>query len=100
MSLFWRSLSKKLDQERPGWRQNTLWAMDGAAYHQGEESLTVLEQLDVKILMQGPHSYDVAPCELYFARWKTKNINPRMLPSSKTHFDTVLELVIKRKLNL
>ena len=55
MSLFWKSLASKLDKERPNWRKNTLWTMDGAAYHSGEESLKVLKQLKIKVLMQGPH---------------------------------------------
>ena len=56
MSLFWKSLAAKLDKERPNWRENTLWTMDGAAYHTGEESLNILKQLKVKIILQGPHS--------------------------------------------
>ena len=43
MSLFWKSLVLKLDKERPGWRANTLWTMDGAAYHSGEASLNLLK---------------------------------------------------------
>ena len=51
MSLFWRSLASKLDKERPDWRKNTLWTLDGAAYHSGEEALNVLKQLKINILM-------------------------------------------------
>jgi hypothetical protein len=56
MSLFWKGLCMKLDRERPGWRSNTLWTLDGAAYHSGEESLNTLRALKVPVLMQGPHS--------------------------------------------
>ena len=31
MSLFWKNLARKLDKERPGWRENTIWTLDGAA---------------------------------------------------------------------
>ena len=55
MSLFWKSLVLKLDKERPGWRANTIWTLDGAAYHSGEASLKLLQQLSIKVLMQGPH---------------------------------------------
>ena len=41
-------------------------------------------------------SYDVAPCELYFARFKSSDINPRHYATSKAHFDTVVKLVIER----
>ena len=56
MSLFWRSLASTLDKERPDWRKNTLFTMDGAAYHSGEEALNILKQLKINILMLGPHS--------------------------------------------
>jgi hypothetical protein len=59
-----------------------------------------LRQLKVPVLMQGPHSYDVAPCELYFAAFKKADINPRHVPTSKSHFDTVLQLVINRCLQI
>ena len=55
MSLFWKSLCLKLDKERPGWRANTIWTLDGAAYHSGERALNVLKQLRIPVLMQGPH---------------------------------------------
>ena len=42
MSLFWKSLVLKLDKERPGWRNSTIWTLDGAAYHSSEASLKLL----------------------------------------------------------
>ena len=41
-------------------------------------------------------SYDVAPCELFFARFKADDINPRHVATSKAHFDTVVRLVLDR----
>ena len=55
MSLFWKSLALKLDKEKPGWRKDTIWTMDGAAYHSGEEALNILKELKINIAMQGPH---------------------------------------------
>ena len=51
MSLFWRALSSKLEKERPDWKKNTLMTMDGAAYHSGEESLKILRELKINVLM-------------------------------------------------
>ena len=51
MSLFWKSLVLKLDKERPGWRANTLWTLDGASYHGSEGALNILKQLKVPVLM-------------------------------------------------
>ena len=94
MSIFWKSLCLKLDKERPQWRTNTIWTLDGAAYHSSEASLELLRELRVNVAMQGPHSYDVAPCELYFARFKADDINPRHVATGKAHFDTVVQLVL------
>ena len=97
MSLFWKSLCLKLDKERPGWRKNTIWTMDGAAYHSAEGALDILRQLKIPLMMQGPYSYDVAPCEKYFGIFKSrKDLNPRHVPTGKAHFDTVIKLVLDR----
>jgi hypothetical protein len=96
MSLYLQQLVLKLDKERPDWRRNTVVTMDGAAYHTSGGILALLEKLRIPVLMQGPHSYDVAPCELYFAAFKKADINPRHVPTTKEHFPVVVELVIKR----
>ena len=56
----------------------------------------MLKQLRVPVMMQGPHSYDVAPCELLYSRFKAADINPRHVPTGKSHFDTVVQLVVDR----
>ena len=43
----------------------------------------MLEQLQVPIMISGPHSYDAAPCELWFALFKSVNINPRKVKTGK-----------------
>ena len=100
MSLYLQQLVLKLDKERPDWRKNTVVTMDGASYHTAAGILALLEKLRVPILAQGPHSYDVAPCELYFAAFKKDDINPRHVPTTKEHFSAVLDLVIKRCLQI
>jgi hypothetical protein len=45
--------------------------------------MQMLEQLQVPIMISGPHSYDAAPCELWFALFKSVNINPRRLKTGK-----------------
>ena len=90
----------KLDKERPNWRRDTVVTMDGASYHSCSGILTLLSKLRIPVMMQGPHSYDVAPCELYFAAFKRDDINPRHLATTKEHFPTVVDLVIKRCLKI
>ena len=96
MSLYLQQLVLKLDKERSDWRRNTVVTMDGAPYHTANGILELLSKLRIPVLMQGPHSYDVAPCELYFAAFKSADINPRNVPTTKGHFSKVVELVLKR----
>ena len=56
----------------------------------------MLERLRVPIIMMGPYSYDAAPCELFFAEFKKRDINPNKVPLGKTHFEDVIKLVVKR----
>ena len=100
MSLYLQQLVLKLDKERPNWRRNTVVTLDGASYHSCAGTYNLLSKLRVPVLMQGPHSYDVAPCELYFAAFKKVDINPRHLPTSKEHFPVVVDLVLKRCLEI
>jgi hypothetical protein len=74
--------------------------MDGAPYHTAAGTLKLLEKLKVPIMMQGPHSYDIAPCEVYFAAFKSKDINPRHIPTTKEHFPKVVDLVLQRCLQI
>ena len=40
MCMYLRELTKVLDKERKGWRNNTVMLFDGAAYHLGSETMT------------------------------------------------------------
>jgi hypothetical protein len=81
--LFLRDLVRQLNQQSRNWRKNTLIYWDGAAYHQSESTLKLLRDLDLPIMISGPHSYDAAPCELWFSLFKRQNINPRRLKTGK-----------------
>ena len=82
--LFIRGLVKMLNEQERRWRETTLIFMDGALYHQSSSTLGILQQLDVPVLISGTHSYDVAPCEKWFALFKRVNINPRKVKTGKT----------------
>ena len=58
MELFFRALAKKLDDERPRWRSDTVVLLDNAPYHRSKASLTVLQGLGIPVLFSGAHSYD------------------------------------------
>ena len=80
MELFFKKLVRKLDEDDKYWRSNSVILMDGAPYHTSNATLDLLKQLDVPVMFLGPHSYDASPIELFFAWFKSADINPRKIP--------------------
>ena len=76
MIMFFGRLLEQLDSERPSWRQDTVIMIDGAPYHQSGQKMDFFEEHQVPILFTGPHSYDASPIELFFAAFKSVDINP------------------------
>ena len=83
MSLYFHSLVRVLDAGDPNWRKNRVVLLDNAPYHTAPSTLKVLEDLSIPVLFTGPHSYDGAACELFFAAFKREDINPRRIPTGK-----------------
>jgi hypothetical protein len=77
MRLFLKGLVTKFNSESRQWRKKTLIFWDGAPYHDNEEVLRCIHELDIPMAMMGPYSFDTAPVELLFAEWKSVHINPR-----------------------
>ena len=83
ITLFIRGLVKLLGEADRNWRKKTVVFWDGAAYHQSATTLKLLEELQVPVMWTGPYSYDISPCELWFALYKMVNINPRKVKTGK-----------------
>ena len=83
MKMFFQHFAKKLDKENKNWRSETVILLDNASYHNGREIQKLFSDLKIPIIYTGPHSYDAAPCELLFAAFKCKDINPRKIPTGK-----------------
>jgi transposase len=83
MEIFFHKLTKVLDKERSDWRSNTIILLDNATYHTSVATLKVFKVLRIPILFTGPHSYDGAPCELFFAAFKRADINPKRVGTGK-----------------
>ena len=73
--MFMRHLSKVLDKNDPDWRSNTIITMDGAKYHLSSECMELYGALNLQIMFNPPHGYNVAPVELVFAALKNKHLN-------------------------
>ena len=96
MEIFMRQLCRKLDKERANWREHYLCVLDNAPYHTSDATIRLLERLRVPVCFTGPHSYDACPAELLFAAFKSRDINPRHVPTGKGHFLEVTRLVVAR----
>ncbi len=83
MDLFFKELAMKLDKDRPNWRQQTIILLDNASYHCSKETIAMLKTQRIPTMFLGPYSYDVAPCELFFASFKQVELNPNNLPLGK-----------------
>ena len=84
MEQFFRQLVLKLDKDRLHWRNDTIILLDNATYHNSAQMMQLLECLRIPIIFSGPHSYDAAPCELFFALFKSIDFNPQRLPLGKS----------------
>lgn len=83
MLAFLRHLVAELDEERPGWRADTIILLDGARYHTGEKIREYLHKLQLQVIWTGPYSYAAAPIERLFAGLKFGELNPAQLPTGK-----------------
>ncbi len=83
MAIYLRQLVKKLDKDRPRWREDTCITMDNAPYHVSVETMAILKELRVPVMFLGPHSYNVAPVELLFAAIKSTHMNLEMEATGK-----------------
>ena len=83
MDIFFRQLVNKLSKDRLDWRSDTIIILDNAPYHRSEATMKLFESLRIPVLFTGPHSYDAAPCELFFALFKSADFNPLRLPLGK-----------------
>jgi transposase len=87
MGMFIKYLVSKLDEDRPGWRTDSIMMFDGASYHKSDKTIELLDSLQVPHLISSPYSYDCSPIELWFARLKDQDINPDKLKTSKSKYD-------------
>ena len=83
MALFFKSLSKKLDRERPNWRKDTVFLIDNAPYHKSKGILEEFDAQKLPIMYTGTHSYDAVPVELWFAAFKSRDVNPNRVKTGK-----------------
>ena len=73
---FIRELAQRLDKERPGWRVDTIWLVDGAKMHTTEMVKEIYTKLKVQIIVAPPYSWNLMAPEKWHALFKTNELNP------------------------
>ena len=81
--LFLSHLVQRLDTEDQNWRSDTVVLFDNASYHTSSETNDALAKLNIPTMFSAPYSFETAPCELFFAHMKMRDLNPDMLPTGK-----------------
>ena len=81
--MFMRHLQRYLDSERPDWRDNTIFLLDGAKYHTSDEMKLYFRKMELRVIFTGPYSFTSAPIELMFSALKKGEINPDKRPTGK-----------------
>ena len=61
MTTFLRKLMEQLDQERPGWQEDTTILLDNAAWHTTPLMKERMARMQLPTMYSGPYSYSSAP---------------------------------------
>ena len=94
--MFMRHLVVMLDKEDQNWREDTIITMDNALYHTSKENMQLYRDLNLPLMFNPPHGYNVSPVELIFAFLKKIRLNPENLKTGKSSFQNVVYLVLRR----
>ena len=73
---FVRELAQILDKERPGWRQDTIWLVDGAKMHTTELVQDIYQKLKIPIMVAPPYSWNLVATEKFHVLFKVGELNP------------------------
>ena len=69
-SEFVRELSSRLDDQRPGWRENTIWLLDGAKMHSTELVKDIYRKLKIPVMIAPPYSWNLVATESWHSMFK------------------------------
>lgn len=107
-------LSRLLDvlhAEDPNYRRSLVLMMDGASAHKSAITRAFLARAEVDVVLMAPygfttckcqHNRDIfaAPCERWFAAFKSSNLNPRKVKMTKKFMRNVLEATATKALQI
>ena len=73
--LFMRYLVQRLDQETPGWQENSVILLENALYHVGRLAREYFRKMQIPVMYTAPYSYSASPIETLFSLLKFGEIN-------------------------
>ena len=73
--LFMRYLVERLDQETPGWQEDSVILLDNASYHVGKQAREYFRKMQIPIMYTAPYSYSASPIETLFSMLKLGELN-------------------------
>ena len=94
--MFIKHFVAHMDKNSPRWRQESIITMDNALYHVSSDSLQFYRDLDLPIILNPPHGYNVSPVELVFAAYKATQLNPENMKTGKSNFENIVYIVMRR----
>ena len=83
MTTFQRHLARQLEQEKPGWQENSTILLDNARLDTNAAMKARLANIRLPITCFGPNYYASAPAELVYAALKLGDLDPARLPTGK-----------------
>ena len=96
MTTFLRYMVQRLDQETPGWQENSVILLDNAKWHSNQQMKLRLNRMNLPIIYSAPYCYSTAPVELVFAALKFGDLNPHHLPTGKKSLSHLAAMVNNR----
>ena len=81
-----RELVKILDVDRPDWRADTIWLVDGAKMHTTELVKNIYQKLKIPIMVAPPYSWNLVATEKFHAMFKTGELNPTGKAMTKSKY--------------
>ena len=94
--MFMRHFVALMAKKSSRWREDTIITMDNALYHVSSDSLQFYRDLDLPIMLNPPHGYNVSPVELVFAALKATQLNPENMKTGKSSFENIVYIVMRR----
>ena len=80
---------KVLDEERPAWREDTIFLVDGAKLHTSELVQDIYQKLKIPIMVTPPYSWNLVATEKWHALFKAGELNPTGKAMTKSKYPLI-----------